>query len=150
MKKLLFVVLFAYISSEEAKMRKFRNDKLWRDKMIQVLEGQGSKIHWRYLDDIEFDHQLRLKIIEEANEVAATKNNNELIEELADVLEIIDSFCDLYKIDFEDIKNAQIKKQFERGGFTGRKFVTIAEHPLNSPGEKYCLAAPDRYPEVCE
>ena len=39
------------------------------------------------------------------------------------------------------------KKQQDKGGFQGRKYVTIAEHLPGSPGEKYCLADPDKYPE---
>lgn len=132
------------------KFRKFKQNKLWRDNAIELMENTGSKIHWIKLNDDEFLKELRLKFIEEANEVFNSKTKENLIEELADILEIINSFCDIYKFTIQDIKNAQIKKHKIRGGFEGRKFVTIAEHKIDSFGEKYCLADPEKYPEIIE
>lgn len=42
----------------------------------------------------------------------------------------------------------QKRKKESRGGFEGRKFVKIAEHPIGGLGEKYCLADPEKYPEI--
>ena len=47
-----------------------------------------------------------------------------------------------------EILEAQIQKQKIRGSFAGRKFVEIAEHPLGSLAEQYCLADPKKYPET--
>ncbi|OGB84016.1 hypothetical protein A3F66_06610 [candidate division TM6 bacterium RIFCSPHIGHO2_12_FULL_32_22] len=74
------------------KFRKFRSDKLWRDKIVDEVEASGSKIHFKVLDDNEFKEQLKHKFIEEAEEVFASRNKQELIEELADILEVINSF----------------------------------------------------------
>ncbi|MGC2310021.1 MAG: hypothetical protein WA432_00165 [Candidatus Babeliaceae bacterium] len=43
------------------KMRIFRQEKLWRDKAVEISEQQGSILHWRRLNDAEYDQQLRLK-----------------------------------------------------------------------------------------
>ena len=41
------------------KMRKFVQNKLWRDKANEILEKHhGSIVHWRRLDDKEFNEQL--------------------------------------------------------------------------------------------
>ena len=132
-------------------MRKFKQNKLWRDKAIDLMEqNYGSRVHWRRLGDKEFDQQIRVKLLEEAREVAATKDCNELINELADLYEVIDSLIAVYHISKDEILLAQTKKREERGGFSGRRFVAMAEHPVNSFGEKYCLADPEKYPEVIE
>lgn len=130
-------------------MRKFKQNKLWRDKAVDMMEqNYGSKIHWRHLNDVEFDEQIRIKLIEEAHEIVATKDRNELVGELADIYEVINSLADLYGISDDEIRAVQTKKRQERGGFSGRRFVDIAEHPAGSFGERYCLADPEKYPEI--
>jgi len=133
----------------QIKMRKFLQNKLWRDKANVMMEqNHGSIIHWRRLDDSEFNEQLRLKLLEEADEVRLAKSKEDLIGELADVFEVLDSLCKLNQISKNDVIAAQAAKVEKRGGFDERKYVTIAEHPENSFGEKYCLADPIKYPEI--
>lgn len=130
-------------------MRMFKQNKLWRDKLIEMMEhNYGSRIAWLRLDDAAFDQEIRIKLKEEADEVVAAKDRNALIGELADVYEVIDALTALHNISKEEIIAAQTKKRDERGGFMGRKFVTVAEHPVGSFGEKYCLADPEKYPEI--
>jgi predicted house-cleaning noncanonical NTP pyrophosphatase (MazG superfamily) len=130
------------------KMRVFYQNKLWRDKAVILLQNQGSIMHWRYLDDAEFDRQLRHKLVEEASEVVAAQDRNELVSELADVLDIIEAIQKLHGISDDEIKAAREEKFTERGGFSGRMFVEKAEHPEGSFGEAYCRAQPEKYPEI--
>lgn len=128
--------------------RTFLQNKLWRDRAVELMEQTGSVIHYKRLDDGEFEEQLRLKMIEEAQEVAQAYEKEDLVAELADVLEVIDSICELRGISREQIQAAQLEKRQKRGGFQNRCFVTLAEHLRGSFGEKYCLADPLKYPEV--
>jgi len=112
------------------------------------LEAHGSRIHWRYLDDRAFIDALRSKIVEEAEEVANAQDRQELINELADLVEVIDALKDMHKIAHTDIMAAKDAKFKERGGFSGRKFVDFAEHPEGSYGEQYCLLDPQKYSEI--
>ncbi len=128
--------------------KKFQQNKLWRDKMVVRVEQMGSIVHYHRLDDIAYDKQLRLKLLEEADEVARASDRKELVAELADVFEAIDALCKIHGIPKEEIIAAQSAKRTERGGFYDRLFVTIAEHPIDSYLEKYCLAEPEKYPEV--
>jgi len=132
------------------KFRKFKQNKLWRDKIVDLMEHNGSKVHWKRLNDDEFSAQLKIKFIEEAEEVYNANTRKALIEELGDILEVISSLCDAHKFTLQDIIDVQQRKHEERGGFNGRKFVTIAEHTIGSYGEKYCLADPKKYPEIIE
>lgn len=130
-------------------MRTFLQNKLWRDKAVDMMEyNHGSKINWRYLNNQEFNQQLCNKLLEEAEEVVAAQSRNELIGELADLYEVIDSLITVNAISVEEIIKEQTKKRNERGGFSGRKFVETAEHAIGSFGEQYCLADPKKYPEV--
>lgn len=129
-------------------MRKFSQQKIWRDKAIARLEVCGSCVHSRGLDDQEYDAQLRLKFREETDEVCVSQSKKELIEELADVLEVIDSLCLLHNISREEVVAVQDKKRADRGGFANRIFVDYVEHPKGSFGESYCLASPEKYPEI--
>jgi len=130
--------------------RKFRQNKLWRDKAVEWLESAGSKLHWKRLDDAEFAEELKTKLLEEANEVCTAKSPASLCEEMADVLEVLASFCELHAIPLEEVIRCQHEKRQERGGFSGRKYITLAEHPIGSFGEAYCLNDPEKYPEMFE
>ncbi len=130
------------------KMRRFKQNKLWRDNAPVMMEKHGSVIHFKQLSDQEFDHELRSKLLEEADEVKAASSNKMLIEELADLYEVIDSLIALHKIDKDQILRAQEQKRDERGGFMGRAYITVADHPEGSFGVEYCLAAPEKYPEI--
>src|SRR5437868_1740955 len=99
------------------KYRIFRQNKLWRDKCVQILEELGSRINWRRLNDAEFDCELRSKMIEEVHEVAVSTSRQELLLELADVYEVIDSLCQLNNITKEEIITAQANKREQKGGF---------------------------------
>ncbi|HEX2579873.1 MAG TPA: nucleoside triphosphate pyrophosphohydrolase [Rhabdochlamydiaceae bacterium] len=130
--------------------RKFKQEKLWRDKAIDRLEQMGSKVHWTKLDAEQFLQQLKRKLLEEAEEVWNAKTEEHLVEELADVLEVVEAFCELHGKALQDVIALQHKKREERGGFQGRRFVTVAEHPIGSFGEKYCLNDPEKYPEIID
>ncbi len=129
-------------------MRVFKQQKMWRDKMVATRESEGSKFQRRRLDDREFDEQLRIKLIEEADEVRCASSRTELIEELADVLEVIDALCGVHGLTHQEIAEVKAKKHALRGGFDERIFVEIVEHPVGSHGEKYCLANAEKYPEI--
>lgn len=88
--------------------------------------------------------------VEEAREVYQAQTREALLEELADIFEVIASFCEVHQVSMQDIIDKQNQKRLHHGGFKERKFVTVAEHLENSFGERYCLADPEKYPEIIE
>ncbi len=129
-------------------MRTFLQNKLWRDKMVSIVEGRdNATIQWRQLNDQEFNQQVRVKLQEEAEEVATAQSRGDLLAELADLYEVIDALSAINNITENDIITEQIKKRNERGGFDKRTFVESSSHPAGSFGEKYCLANPTKYVE---
>jgi predicted house-cleaning noncanonical NTP pyrophosphatase (MazG superfamily) len=109
---------------------------------------EGSIIHYTILDTLEFDKQLRIKLLEEAEEVQAAQTMPELIEELADVQEIIEELIAVHKLDKATIEAARVRKSATKGSYSERIYVTEVEHPVGSYSERYCSAHPDKFPEI--
>ena len=98
-------------------------NKLVRDKIKDKIESNGEVAVTKILSDNEYKIELLKKLKEECNEVVETKNKESLVEELADVYEVIKSICEVEKISIEDIiKIANLKRE-KRGGFEKRIFL---------------------------
>lgn len=93
------------------------SEKLIRDKLPElVLKERNEVLNTRIADESEILSFLKQKIVEEANEVFNAKNNSELAEELADLLEVIRALSTKQKIvEFMFLKREE--KHSERGGF---------------------------------
>ena len=91
--------------------------KLVRDRIPEIIRQSGNECEVVILSQAEYRQALRLKLIEEATEVAEA-NDNELVAELADLYEVIDTLMASYGISGDRILNAQAKRRETRGGFT--------------------------------
>ena len=96
--------------------------KLIRDKIPEIIKASNGEFETRVMDDIEFEKELKKKLIEESEEVAMAAKN-EIPNELADVLEIIKSISSHYKINFSDIEKLQIERKKKRGAFKKKLFL---------------------------
>ncbi len=92
-------------------------NKLVRDRIPEIIRQSGNECEVVILSQAEYRQALRLKLIEEATEVAEA-NDNELVAELADLYEVIDALMASYGISGDRILNAQAKRRETRGGFT--------------------------------
>ena len=137
-------------SSQNPKYRKFLQNKLVRDKVMERLKPYGSNFDWKYLNDQEFEEQLKLKLIEEAAEVCCAKSKDLVVEELADVLEVMIIWAELIGSSLDDVIKQQQKKRETHGGFCDRKFLITASHVDESPCANYCLNDPEKYPEIID
>ena len=71
-------------------MRKFKINRLVRDRIIPNIIAEGNKANFRILSNDEYISELKKKIHEEAEELVNT-NDDEIPSELADVQEAIDN-----------------------------------------------------------
>lgn len=131
-------------------MRKFYQNKLWRDKLIKIREEKGAIIHSIPLSHVEFNEELGMKLLEEANEVYAAETPEEMMDEIADVLEVLDCILQFHGISKEETVALQEKKRLEGGSYTDQRLIDYVEYPAGSKEEQHCLANPDRYPELIE
>jgi len=91
-------------------------NKLVRDKIPEIIKKDGKVPIVKIADDEEFELKLIEKLKEEIEEYEKDKNP----EELADILEIIDSVIKLNKINKKDLIKIRNKKSKEKGSFDNK------------------------------
>ena len=90
--------------------------KLVRDRIPELIRRDGGMPQTRRLSDEDFATALAQKLVEEAEEFAATPTP----EELADVLEVIHALAQLAGISVDEVETLRRAKAAERGGFDER------------------------------
>lgn len=165
MKKILSIVIlsiFFYCSyfwwqrynchtKQTRSIKKYMHNKLWRDHAIEKLEAQYDEIiHRKILSDEEYNQQLGLKLIEEAQEVITATNKDELISEIGDVYEVLDCIIALHKLSSDTIEQRRVDKRKDRGSYKQRKFVTFTESKPGSFLDVYCSKDPKKYPLIVD
>lgn len=129
-------------------MRKFYQNKLWRNKLIKIREDKGAIIHFIKLSHAQMNEELGMKMVEEANDAYAANTQEEMIDEIVDVLEVIDCILAFHGISKDHIMALKEKKKAEFGTYTDNRLVDYVEYPAGSLEEKHCLDNPDHFPEL--
>ena len=101
-------------------------NKLVRDKIPEIIVGNGREPFTRILDEDEYKVELETKLMEEYNEVLLA-TGEERVEELADMLEVISSLAKLEGKSLEEVLEVKNKKCDKRGGFEKRIFLEKVE-----------------------
>lgn len=101
-------------------------EKLVRDRIPEIIVGNGETPIVRILDNKEFEQELIKKLFEECTEVQEA-SGNERLEELADVLEVIRALASLEDKRVEDILQIADKKTEKRGAFAKRLYLEGVE-----------------------
>lgn len=103
-------------------------NKLVRDNIPDIIKASGKKANVRYLRGKKYQQALKDKLVEEVNEFLAAKTKEEMLEEFADILEV------LYAIDdtiWGDCINTTTErccaKCKEKGGFYKGCFLESVE-----------------------
>lgn len=96
--------------------------KLVRDNIPEIVEKiSGKKVKTRVLkDDLEYLGYLLQKVEEEASELANAEGRDHQIEEIADVMELLDTLIEFNGLDWEQVRKVQEEKRMRRGGFEKR------------------------------
>jgi predicted house-cleaning noncanonical NTP pyrophosphatase (MazG superfamily) len=95
--------------------------KLIRDKIPKIVEKKGKQVKIkRSTSDEEFFDFLLKKVVEESIELQHSKEHGNTQEEIADVIEIIDTILRLKGWSKEDINTIQKEKREKNGGFEER------------------------------
>ena len=76
-------------------MKVLKYNKLIRDNIPEIIKASGKERDVSILNDEEYILKLKDKIVEEAHEVVSARED-EIIGELADVLEIIEAINNNY------------------------------------------------------
>lgn len=132
------------------KTRHFAVNKLIRDNMLERQKEQGIILHERILDAPEYQQRLYEKLLEEAHEVTIAHTKQELIEELADLSEVMRTIMINNNICMDDVEKKRLQKRADRGGFDKKIFSTIIAIDENNPAIEYYKTRPAQYPEIKE
>ena len=130
-------------------MRRFKFSKLVRDKIVENIISVGNKPNWRVLSDTEFIRELKNKIVEESAEVPRNNDPKAVVEELADLQELIDSLLLAFGVSKKEFSKIRRNKNKERGAFKKRLYIEDVETTNKvTKWVKYYLDNPDKYPEI--
>ena len=103
---------------------KYTYNKLVRDKIPENINSmEGRKATWRIMDDEEYIKELNKKLLEEVHEFI----EENAVEELADVMEVIQSIMRIKNISYEELKNVQQMKREKKGGFSNKIYLVEVE-----------------------
>lgn len=94
-------------------MKEIVYNKLVRDKILEVIEKTGKKAEFHIANEKEFEGFLIKKLSEEVVEFTETP----CAEEIADILEVIDSLINVLGYSKEEILKIKEEKKESRGGF---------------------------------
>ena len=132
-------------------MPTFKYAKLVRDNIWRWHEENGHTVTGQKLQGVELRKKLGEKLHEEADEVSAALSREEIIEEIADVRQILDDLCAEEAITESEVVAAQTKKSARKGGFReGRYIETVTIPNEDDEWAQYCRKSPEKYPEVQE
>ena len=104
--------------------------KLVRDKIDEKTKNNGEIPITRILSDDEFKIELLKKVDEEffeLKEAISCGDKEKILEESADLFEVIKAYNELMSNSFEDIVLCMDKKREKRGGFSRKLFLERVE-----------------------
>ncbi len=99
-------------------------NRLARDLMREYFDRKNIKYHTRFLDrDDEFQEALYAKIVEEVEELLEAEDEENFLEEMADVIEVFRAMLKIKGFSWEDLEEVRKAKLDDRGGFETRLFI---------------------------
>ena len=94
-------------------------NKLVRDKIPAIIEGNGETAVTRVLSDEEYKAELITKLQEEVKEFLESEET----EELADIVEVIYGLLNYKGMSIDEFEKIRIAKAQKRGGFLDKIFL---------------------------
>lgn len=107
------------------------------------LEAREHKVEYKKIDGDELRAALREKMREEGAEVAEAQSREEVIEELADIHDVVAALCQAYNISQNEMLARHEAKCAERGSFTKGVLLTGTWVPKGSKEHQYFLDRPE-------
>ena len=97
-------------------------NKLVRDRIPEIIESTSKPYQARILNDEEYLTAIKLKLIEEAQEVNEA-SESDLLKEIADVYTVLDALVDALNLEENSIQIKVNSRIIERGAFKNRIFL---------------------------
>lgn len=103
------------------------NPKLVRDKIPEIINTNNQKSQVKVLNIKEYKQALKQKLVEESQEVL-TAQEADLMEEIADVYEVIEAIISSHNLDKNKITEIQENKAKLKGKFQERLLLIAVEN----------------------
>lgn len=100
--------------------------KLVRDHIPEIILHDGKYCETHILDPETYRVELKRKLMEESLEVFEADDQH-LLEELADVLEVIECIIQTYQIDLLEMNRIKESKKAKNGSFMDRIYLDKIE-----------------------
>lgn len=130
------------------KTHKFACNKLVRDKTLERMQAKETLCYYHVAAQDEYLVALKAKLIEESAEVKVAENQTELINEMADVLEVLYALCKASNISLETLEQKRNEIRVARGGFEEKIYLEYFELAQDNPLVADFKSRPDKYPEI--
>jgi predicted house-cleaning noncanonical NTP pyrophosphatase (MazG superfamily) len=108
-------------------MPRITYNKLIRDSIPEIITADNAIPKISILSDTQFTLALKQKVVEEAMELLETKSRDDVLNELSDILELVETILLDHKITKEEIEEKKLSKRNKRGGFTERLFLEYVD-----------------------
>lgn len=115
--------------------RIYYNKLVW-DNVPDIIRAKGKECEVRELTDDEFDLELLKKVEEEASALPETTTKQELIDEIADVITVLEYIKTRKGISELDIADALERHVHKRGRFEKRLFLVWSSDSTYVTNEK--------------
>ena len=132
-------------------MPTFKYAKLVRDNIWRWHEECGHTVIGQKLHGVSLQKRLSEKLHEEVDEVGAALSREELIEEIADIRQVLDDLCVEAGISEAEVVASRAKKLAKKGGFRNGCYIETVTIPSeDDEWAQYCRKSPEKYPEVID
>jgi len=110
-------------------MKRKTYNKLIRDKIPEIIKKDNAIPKISILNDEQFAIALKEKLVEEAKELLEAKTSEEILNELSDVLELVESITTNNKLTITEVEKQKLVKKEKRGGFEKKLFLEYVDEP---------------------
>lgn len=117
------------------KKQRLEFNKLVRDKIPEKIQRNGEEAVTAQLDKIILSQLLKRKLVEEALEVLDSEVDDDLIVELADILEVVDGILGQHQIDIQTVLDQKKKKREKAGGYEKGVYLKTSSRVAFSKGK---------------
>ena len=98
-------------------------NKLIRDRIPEIIQKDGNTADIIILSEESFKQAIKEKLIEEATEVCNAQDRDDILSELADWQEVMDTIKQMYNINTLEVNTIQAVKALQRGKFEKRLYL---------------------------
>jgi len=125
-------------------------NKIVRDKIPEKIENGGEIVQLAQLEKTSIIRALKDKLIEESFEVLDAEDKESILEELADVYEVIDGLLHHMGVDKQQLLQKQKQKAQKVGSFLAGKVLLKTKNPIpiESQGKQLSLFSHDELKET--